>query len=83
MPTDQNHVRSYAVWSGGSGSQTGGSGTMTDSCLFPQVVRGEYLLNTLSGLEQVWNRHATHTQRNINFEILHLLVWNGGVWNGI
>ena len=52
------------------------------------MIQGEHVLNTLSGLERVWNRLAwkrdeTDTQRNVNFEILHSMVWNGGVWNGI
>ena len=34
-------------------------------------------------MEQVWNGHGRDTQCNVNFAILHSLVWNGGVWNGI
>ena len=34
-------------------------------------------------MEQVWNGNGTDTQRYVNFEILHSLVWNGGVWNVI
>ena len=59
------------------------SGTMTGSCWFPQVKRGEYALNALFGVERVWDGHGTDTQRNVNSEILHSLVWNGGVLNGI
>ena len=29
---------------------------MTDSCWFPQVTPGEYVLNILFGLERIWNR---------------------------
>ena len=32
---------------------------MTDSCWFPQVIRGEYVLNTVFGLERVWNGYGT------------------------
>ena len=56
---------------------------MTDSCWFPQIIRCEYTLNTLFGLEKVWNMHGTGTQRNVNSGILHSLAGNGGVWNGI
>ena len=28
----------------------------------------------------VWNGHETDTPHNVNFDILHSLVWNGGVW---
>ena len=31
-------------------------------------------------MEQVWSGHGTDTQRNVNFGILHSLVWTGGVW---
>ena len=41
------------------------------------------MLNTLTGMEQVWNGHGTDTQRSVNFEILHSLVWNGEVRNGV
>ena len=34
-------------------------------------------------MEQVWNGYGTDTQLNITFHVLHLMVWNGGVWNGI
>ena len=34
-------------------------------------------------MEQVWNGHGTDTQLNITFLVLHSMVWNGGVWNGI
>ena len=56
---------------------------MTDSSWFPQLIRGEYVLSTLFGLERLWNGHGADTQRNVNFEILHSLVWKGGVWKGI
>ena len=69
---------------------------MNVSCWFPQVLRGEYGLIpclTLFGLEQVWNGHGMDTQRNVNFKILHSLVWNEfgdlfrisgiGVWIGM
>ena len=56
---------------------------MTDSCWFPQVIQADYALSTSFGLEQVWNEHGTDTQHNVNLEILHSLVWNGGVWIGI
>ena len=32
----------------------------------------------LFGRERAWTGHGTDTQRDVNFEILHLLVWNGG-----
>ena len=41
---------------------------MTDSCWLPQIIRGEYVLNTLFGLEQVqymeraWNGHPAQRQ---------------------
>ena len=47
------------------------------------MIQGEYVLNTLFGLERVWNRYGTDTQFNITFHVLHSMVWNGGVWNGI
>ena len=48
------------------------------------MIQGEYfLLNTLFGLERVWNRYGTDTQLNITFHVLHPMVWNRGVWNGI
>ena len=47
------------------------------------MIQCEYVLNTLFGLERVWNRYGTDTQLNITFQVLHLMVWNGGVWNGI
>ena len=34
-------------------------------------------------MEQVWNGYGTDTQLNITFQVLHSMVWNGGVWNGI
>ena len=34
-------------------------------------------------MEQVWNGYGTDTQLNITFHVLHSMVWNGGVWNGI
>ena len=34
-------------------------------------------------MEQVWNGYGTDTQLNITFQILHSMVWNGRVWNGI
>ena len=34
-------------------------------------------------MEQVCNGYGTDTQLNITFQVLHLMVWNGGVWNGI
>ena len=34
-------------------------------------------------MEQVWNGHGTDTLRNVFFEVLHSLVWNGGVRNQI
>ena len=34
-------------------------------------------------MEQVWNGYGTDTQLNIIFQVLHSMVWNGGVWNGI
>ena len=37
---------------------------MTDS--FPQVIRGEYVVNALFGLERVWNRYGTDTHGNLN-----------------
>ena len=48
-------------------------------------------LNTLFGLERVWNRYGTgmervwngHPAQHITFQVLHSMVWNGGVWNGI
>ena len=40
---------------------------MTDSCWFPQVIRGEYALNVWNGMKPVWNGHGTDTQRNVNF----------------
>ena len=61
MAAGQNHVpRGHVPMLSGSGS-----GTMTDSCWFPQVIRGEYELNTLFGLEWAWNRYGTDTQRNV------------------
>ena len=33
-------------------------------------------------MEQVWNGYGTDTQLNITFQVLHSMVWNGGVWNG-
>ena len=47
------------------------------------MIQGEYVLNTLLGLERVLNRYGTDTQLNITFQVLHSMVWNGGVWNGI
>ena len=34
-------------------------------------------------MEQVWNGYGTDTQLNITFQVLHSMVWNEGVWNGI
>ena len=34
-------------------------------------------------MAQVWNGYGTDTQLNITFQVLHVMVWNGGVWNGI
>ena len=34
-------------------------------------------------MEQVWNGYGTDTQLNITFQLMHSMVWNGGVWNGI
>ena len=35
-------------------------------------------------MEQIWNGYGTDTQLNITFQVLlHSMVWNGGVWNGI
>ena len=34
-------------------------------------------------MEQVWNGYGTDTQLNITFQVLHSMVWNGGVWNGM
>ena len=34
-------------------------------------------------MEQVWNGYGTDTQLNITFQVLHSMVWNGRVWNGI
>ena len=34
-------------------------------------------------MEQVWNGYGTDTQLKIAFQVLHLMVWKGGVWNGI
>ena len=51
--------------------------------LVPTMIQGEYVLNTLLGLERVLNRYGTDTQFNITFQVLHSMVWNGGVWNGI
>ena len=61
---------------------------MTDACWFPPtMIQGEYVLNTFvwsgTGMEQVWNGYGTDTQLNITFQVLHSMVWNGGVWNGI
>ena len=56
---------------------------MTDSCWFPEGMRGEYVLNTLFALERLWSRYGTDTKHNVTFKILHAQVWNGGVWNGI
>ena len=47
------------------------------------MIQGEYVPNTLFGLKRVWNRYGTDTQLNITFQVLHSMVWNGGVWNGI
>ena len=34
-------------------------------------------------MERVWNGYGTDTQLDITFQVLHSMVWNGGVWNGI
>ena len=34
-------------------------------------------------MEQVWNGYGTDTQPNMTFQVLHSMVWNGGVWHGI
>ena len=34
-------------------------------------------------MEQVCKGNATDTQRNVIFEIVYSMVWNGGVWNGM
>ena len=34
-------------------------------------------------MEQVWKGYGTDTQFNITFQVLHSMIWNGGVWNGI
>ena len=34
-------------------------------------------------MEQVWNGYETDSQLNITFQVLHSMVWNGGIWNGI
>ena len=42
--------------------------SMTDSCWFLQVIRGEYVLDTLFDLERVWNgRPAQRQVRDIAF----------------
>ena len=34
-------------------------------------------------MEQVWKGYGTDTQFNITLQVLHSMIWNGGVWNGI
>ena len=47
------------------------------------MIEGEYVLNTLFGLERVWNRYGTGMERTpSSTSLLHSMVWNGGVWNG-
>ena len=50
------------------------------------MIQGEYVPNTLFGLERVWNRYGAGMERTPSqhhFQVLHLMVWNRGVWNRI
>ena len=55
MATDQNHVPCVHV-----PMQSDLEGLYF--CWAPQVIRGEYVLNTLFGLERVWNGHLAQRQ---------------------
>ena len=52
---------------------------MTDSCWLPQVIRGDYVLNTLFGLEWVWNRHGTCMERtpSATSTLRYCMFWSG------
>ena len=46
------------------------------------MIQGQYVLNELFGLEQVWNGYGTDTQLNITFQVLHSIVWKSGTESG-